>query len=67
MESVLKVMIGGIVICIATFGGCTIHSDYRMAQAIKGGANPIDVGCAFNTANSISIGAVCAVRAARKP
>jgi hypothetical protein len=35
-------------VMIATFGGCTMHTDYRMAQAIRAGADPIKTACAFS-------------------
>ncbi|MCP4569134.1 MAG: hypothetical protein GY841_16285 [FCB group bacterium] len=33
---------------------CNMHIDYRIAQAIKDGANPVEARIAFSTGNSMA-------------
>ncbi len=41
----------GICCLIISISCCYIHSDYRIAQAIKQGANPIDAKFAFSSSD----------------
>lgn len=47
--NVWKVIAAGIVGLAAVIGGCVGHTDYRISEAIKSGADPISTYCALSS------------------
>lgn len=50
---------------IGTIGGCTAYESKLVADAIKGGSDPIDARCGI-TGSANSGGNICLLRAAKK-
>lgn len=58
--SIWKIIAAAFVASMTVFGGCVGHTDYRIGQAIKDGADPIKAYCALssNTTDARCIAAV---------
>lgn len=59
-----KLVATAICVLITTIGGCTAHTNYRMAELVKGGSDPLEVGCLYDSSGSSGKWAVCGVKAA---
>jgi hypothetical protein len=51
-----------IAVLILSITSCSMHADYRAAQAIEKGADPVAVACVFHSQGQAS----CALAAARR-
>lgn len=53
----------GVVALAAVIGGCVGHTDYRISEAIKAGADPIAANCALSSSGA---GTSCVILATKK-
>jgi hypothetical protein len=58
----LRVGAALVAVLILSVTTCSMHEDFRSAQALEKGADPIGVACVFSSPSSI-----CTLAAARKP
>lgn len=61
--NVWKVIATGVVGLAAVIGGCVSHTDYRISEAIKAGAEPLAAYCALTNGGQ---GTTCTVLASKK-
>lgn len=52
----------GVLVLIAALASCQMHRDYRQAEALKAGINPVGISCVYSTSSTTD----CALTAASK-
>ena len=61
---IFQTIAGFLAVIVMSIGGCTAYESKRIADAIAGGADPIDARCGIS-GTSISGTTICTVRAAQ--
>lgn len=63
--TIWKIVAAVVVTLILTVGGCTVNQQFKIAELVAGGADPLKAQCAIYGAGNTSNATICGVMATK--